>query len=111
MIMTGLESVLRESLARASPHSRKVYGKNPLTAEEVVDLANSRALTLVATVKPEGKPHISPSDLVAVDGKLFVGVDKATARYRNLKHNSAIAIMMADGRKQQALLERFWMPK
>jgi len=105
MIMTGLESVLRESLAKASPHSRKVYGKNPLTAEEVVELANTRALTLAATVKPGGKPHVSPSDLVAVDGNLFVGVDEATARYRNLKHNPAIAIMMADGRKRQAILE------
>ena len=34
-----------------------------------------------------------------------MGVDEATARYRNLKHNSAIAIMMADGRKRQAILE------
>src|SRR3972149_6572394 len=105
MIMTVLESVLRESLAKARSHSRKVYGKNPLTAEEVVELANTRALTLAATVKPGGKPHVSPSDLVAVDGNLFVGVDEATARYRNLKHNPAIAIMIEDGRKRQAILE------
>ncbi len=103
--MADLDSVLKESLVGASAHSKKVYGKNPLTAQEVLELANSRALISAATIKPKGRPHLSPSDLVAVDGKLYLGVDKATARYRNLKHNPAITVMMADGWKRQAILE------
>ncbi len=103
--MTDLNSVLKESLARASSHSKKVYGQNPLTAQEVLDLANSRALILAATVKPNGRPHLSPSDLVAVDGILYIGVDAATARYKNLKQNPSVALMLADGSKRQAILE------
>ena len=100
-----LESVLKDSLAHASSHSKTVYGQNPLTAREILDLANSRVLTLAATVKPNGRPHLSPSDLVTVDGILFIGVDMATARYKNLKQNPAVAIMLADGSKRQAILE------
>ncbi len=93
------------SLAKASSHSREVYGKNPLVFQEVLDLANSRALILAATVKPGGRPHLSPTDLVAVDGKLYLGVDRATARYKNLKQNPSIVVMIADGWKRQAILE------
>jgi uncharacterized pyridoxamine 5'-phosphate oxidase family protein len=105
IILGDLDSVMRESLARASSHSKKVYGQNPLAAQEVMELANSEALSLAATVKREGKPHLSPVDLVAVEGKLFVGMDKTTARFKNLKQNPAITIMIAEGWKRQAILE------
>jgi putative heme iron utilization protein len=82
-----------------------VYSQNPLTASEVIELANSRVLTLAATVRPEGRPHLSPTDLVAVDGIFYLGVDEATARYRNLKQNPAVTLMLADGSKRQAILE------
>jgi len=96
---------MNESLVKASSHSKKVYGQNPLTAQEVLDLANGQALSLAATVKREGKPHLSPVDLVAVDGKLFVGTDKNTARFKNLKQNPSITILIAQGWKRQAILE------
>ena len=103
--MSSLDSIIRDSLSRASSHTRKVYSQNPLTAGEVIELANSRVLTIAATVRPDGRPHLSPTDLVAVDGVLYLGVDKATARYRNLKANHAATIMLADGSKRQAILE------
>ena len=103
--MADLDSVLKDSLARASSHSKKVYGQNPLTSREILDLANSRVLILAATVKPNGRPHLSPSDLVAIDATLYIGVDITTARYKNLKQNPAITIMLADGWKRQAILE------
>ena len=103
--LSSLDSIIRDSLSRASSHTRKVYSQNPLTASEVIELANSRILTIAATVRPDGRPHLSPTDLVAVDGVLYLGVDEATARYRNLKANPAVTIMLADGSKRQAILE------
>ncbi len=82
-----------------------MYSQNPLTASELIELANSRVLTLAATVRPNNRPHLSPSDLVVVDGIFYLGVDEATARYRNLKQNPAVTIMFADGWKRQAILE------
>jgi uncharacterized pyridoxamine 5'-phosphate oxidase family protein len=103
--LVDLQSVMDKSLAHASPHSKKVYGQNPLTAKEVLELANTHVLILAATVKAGGKPHLSPVDLVAVEGAIYVGVDVATARYKNLKQNPAITIMIADGWKRQAILQ------
>jgi putative heme iron utilization protein len=82
-----------------------VYSQNPLTASEVIELANSRVLTVAATVRPDNRPHLSPSDLVVVDEIFYLGVDKVTARYRNLRNNPAVTIMLADGWKRQAILE------
>lgn len=103
--MSSLDSVIKSSLSKASPHTREVYGNNPLTASEVIELANSRVLTVAATARPDGRPHLSPTDFVAVDGVFYLGVDEATARYRNLKENPAATVMMADGSKRQAILE------
>jgi hypothetical protein len=42
---------------------------------------------------------------VAVDGIFYLGVDAATARYRNLQQNPAVTVMLIDDRKRQAILE------
>jgi putative heme iron utilization protein len=95
--LSSLDSIIRDSLSRASSHTRKVYSQNPLTASEVIELANSRVLTIAATVRPDGRPHLSPTDLVTVDGVFYLGVDEATARYRNLKANPAVTVMLLEG--------------
>ena len=103
--MSSLDSVIKNSLSKASTHTREVYSQNPLTASEVIEMANSRVLTLAATVRPDGRPHLSPTDFLAVDGIFYLGIDEATARYRNLKQNPAVTVMLADDRKRQAILE------
>ena len=103
--MSGLDLIIEKSLSQASSHTKKVYSQNPLTASEVIVLANLRVLTLAATVRPNGRPHLSPTDLVVVDGVFYLGVDEATARYRNLKQNPAVTVMLADGSKRQAIIE------
>jgi len=103
--LSSLESIIKNSLHQASSHTKEVYNQNPLTASEVIELGNSRVLTLAATVRPDGRPHLSPTDLVVVDGVFYLGVDEAMARYRNLKKNPAVTIMLADGWKRQAILE------
>jgi putative heme iron utilization protein len=103
--LPSLDSIIKNSLRKASSHTRSVYSQNPLTAIEVIELASSRVLTIAATVKPNGKPHLSPTDLVVVEGVFYLGVDEATARFRNLRENPAITLMFADGSKRQAILE------
>src|SRR6201984_2301484 len=103
--LSSLDIIIKDSLSQASAHTRTVYSQNPLTASELVELASSRTLTLAATVRPDGRPHLSPTDLTFVDGVFYLGVDEATARYRNLKQNPAVTVMLADGSKRQAILE------
>ena len=103
--MSELDLLISQSLATATPHTKKVYGQNRMTGQELVDLANSRVLILAATVKPDQKPHLSPVDLNIVNGKIYIGIDEGTARHKNLKHNPSITVMMADGWKRQAIIE------
>ena len=103
--LSSLDSIIKNSLSKASTHTKEVYSQNPLTASEVIEMANSRVLTLAATVRRDDRPHLSPTDFLAVDGVFYLGVDEATARYRNLKQNPAVTIMLADDRKRQAILE------
>ena len=103
--MSSLDSVLKNSLAKSSNHSKTVYSQNPLTASEVLELASSRVLTIAATVKSNNRPHLSPTDLIVVNSTFYLGVDTVTARYRNLSQNSAVTVMLADGWKRQAILE------
>jgi putative heme iron utilization protein len=103
--LSSLENIIKNSLSQASTHTKTVYSQNPLTASELIELANNRVLTLAATVRPDGRPHLSPSDIIFVDGVFYLGVDEATARYRNLKHNPAVTVMLAEGSKRQAILE------
>ena len=48
---------------------------------------------------------MSPTDLVALDGRFFLGVDEATARYKNLQKNPRVTIMIMEGSKRQAIIE------
>lgn len=63
------------------------------TGEEPLDLANSSGLRMAASTKPNGEPHVSITDLTVVDGRFHIGVDPATYRVKNLKHNTSIAII------------------
>ena len=103
--MPDLDELIKKSLANATPHTKRIYGKNPMTAEELVDFANSKGLILAATVKLDRKPHLSPVDLNIVDDRFYIGIDEGTARYRNLKQNPSITIMMVEGWKRQAIVE------
>lgn len=106
LVPGNLDSVLKSSLEKASPHTRKVYGQYPMSGNEIVEMANQKTvMTIVSTVRSNGKPHLSPTDVVGVDGRIFIGTDLATSHYSNLKRNPAIAVMILDGRNRQALLE------
>src|SRR5207245_8805171 len=58
-----------------------------------------------ASIRHEWPPHLSRTDIVACDGRLYLGVDKATARYRNLQKNPRLTLMIMEGRKRQAIIE------
>ncbi len=103
--MSGLDSLIKQSLEKATPHTKKVYGQNPLSGPELIELANARILNIAATVKPDQTPHLSPVDVNIVNDKIYIGIDEGTARHKNLTHNPHITIMIADGSKRQAIIE------
>lgn len=101
-----LDDVLKESLEKASSHTKKVFGQNPLTGPEIIDMANTKGLmTLASTVGLGGQPHLAPVDAVGVDGTIYLGWDMVSAQYARLKRRPMIAVIIMEGWKRQAILE------
>lgn len=51
----------------------------------------------MATVRPNGSPHLVPIWFVVVDEKWYFATDPNSVKARNLQHNPAIAISLEDG--------------
>jgi pyridoxamine 5'-phosphate oxidase-like protein len=101
-----LDRLLKVSLEKASSHTKKVFGQNPLTGQEIIEMANTKGLmTLASTVGSGGQPHLTPADIVGVEGSLYLGMDLATAQYARLRRRPMIAVMIMEGWKRQAILE------
>ncbi len=104
--MADLEAVLKQSLAQGSSHTKNVFGKNPMNALEVVELANTKGtVSLAATVRSSGQPHLTPTTAVGLDGKLYVGFDEGTAQLKNLERNPRLTLMLMEPRVRQAIVE------
>ena len=59
-------------------------------------LAEARTYWL-ATVRPDGRPHVVPTDGLWVDDTLWFGGDTDTVHHRNLCGNGAAAVHLEDG--------------
>lgn len=62
---------------------------------------NSRLVTAkniwVATVRPDGRPHLAPVWFVVNDGHWYFVTDPKSVKARNLQRNSKIALSLEDG--------------
>ena len=59
-------------------------------------IANASTIWM-ATVRPNGTPHLVPIWFVVVDEKWYFATDPKSVKARNLQHNPAIAISLEDG--------------
>jgi PPOX class probable F420-dependent enzyme len=51
----------------------------------------------VATVRPDGRPHLAPVWFVVNDGHWYFVTDPKSMKARNLQRNSKIALSLEDG--------------
>jgi len=62
------------------------------------DERTAKAPTMwMATVRPNGTPHLVPIWFVVVDEKWYFATDPNSVKARNLQQNPAIAISLEDG--------------
>jgi PPOX class probable F420-dependent enzyme len=69
--------------------------KSPVP-EEFRDLLKSRELAHLATVDAQGNPPVNPVWFIWDGQHLLLGVQEATAKYRNLRRNPHLAISILD---------------
>ena len=51
----------------------------------------------VATVRPDGRPHLAPVWFVTMNGHWYFVTDPKSVKARNLQHNSKIVLSLEDG--------------
>ncbi len=59
-------------------------------------LANERNIWL-ATVRPDGRPHLAPVWFVHVDDRIWIGTGRGSVRVRNLRSNPAASASLEGG--------------
>jgi hypothetical protein len=62
-----------------------------------VDSLNERKICWLATVRPDGRAHLTPIWFVWVDASFWVCCNDATVKARNMRANPSVAISLEDG--------------
>lgn len=67
-----------------------------LSPEELQKLANAQNIWF-ATVRPDGRPHLTPVWFAWVGGYLYVSIDPESVKSRNLAQNTNVVLALEDG--------------
>lgn len=51
----------------------------------------------VATVRPDGRPHLTPVWFIYYSNKIYISIDPKSIKYQNLRNNPNIALALEDG--------------
>jgi general stress protein 26 len=56
-----------------------------------------RELTIwMATVRPDGRPHLVPIWFVWLDGKIYIATGNDTRKFQNLRYNQNVSLALPD---------------
>ena len=63
-----------------------------LSQQEIAELHAEPHLCHLATVRPDGRPHVTPIWYLEEDGKAFIMADGNSVKFRNVGHNSKVSL-------------------
>jgi len=84
-----------------------------LTPEVIAKIEQQQNIW-IASVRPDGRPHMAPVWYVWHNGKFYIGTDPNSVKVRNLHANPRVSLALEDGSHpvicegQAALVQRPW---
>ena len=63
-----------------------------LTQQEISDLLAEPYLCHLATVRPDGRPHVTPIWYMEENGKAFIMASPNSVKFRNVRHNAKVSL-------------------
>ncbi|MCS7207339.1 MAG: pyridoxamine 5'-phosphate oxidase family protein [Dehalococcoidia bacterium] len=99
------DALLRQSLERATPFTREVFGARSLTGQEVVAFLQRARIAVVGTTNAAGAPHLSLTGLTVWQGRVFVGFSPQAAAFRHLQRSPRVALVAHQGWRRVLILE------
>ena len=88
---------MNPTVERLDPPPGYGQASQPLTWARVRALLQAAPVYWLATVRPDGRPHVVPRDGFWIDDALFYGGSLETVHRRNLQHNPHCAATIGDG--------------
>lgn len=64
----------------------------PMTQEEIDEFLRAPNIAVVATVDPDGQPHVVPTWYLHEDGEIVFHTGRRSRKYRNLRQNSRVTL-------------------
>lgn len=101
----ALTGVLERTLAKATARTKRIFGRNPMKAEEVEAFLKEMKLATLSTVKRSGEPHALPGSFAYLDEKLYFYGHPSSLRYRNLLGRNDVAVTVLDEWRRQVIIE------
>ena len=80
-----------------------------LSQQEISDFLAEPHLADLATVRPDGRPHMAPVGYIVENGKAFVIARVGTVKVRNIRQNPKVSLSIAPEELpyQYVLLENY----
>ena len=64
---------------------------------EAIEKLEKQQTIWFGSVRPDGKPHLTPVWFVWHEGKIYIGIDPNSVKSRNLKQNPWVVLALEDG--------------
>jgi general stress protein 26 len=94
----SLEMVQVRSFAQASAATLASFPvEHALSGPELDGFLSERRYAMVATTRPDGRPHATMAAFRHRDGRLWLPTVAAAARVRNISANPGITVIVAEG--------------
>ena len=68
----------------------------PLSDEAMEKLETAQNIW-IASVRPDGRPHLTPVWFAWAGGKLYVSIDPDSVKSKNIAHTPRVALALEDG--------------
>ena len=68
-----------------------------ITEPNVLRRLRSESNIWVATVRPDGRPHLTPTWFALHDDKLYISIDPGSVKARNLSADTRVALALEEG--------------
>lgn len=101
-----LEDLQQETLASASRATKDSLQRR-LSGAGAVSFLAARRYAVVATTRPDGRPHAAMSGFLVVGRTIWLPVMRGTARARNLRAHPWVCVVIADGEGDEHTMVTF----
>jgi nitroimidazol reductase NimA-like FMN-containing flavoprotein (pyridoxamine 5'-phosphate oxidase superfamily) len=93
-----LEQVQRRAMAAASAATKDSYPeRSALEAEEIDEFVDRNTYAVLATTRPDGRPHAAPVGYLPTADRIWMASVAGAARLRNLAQQPSATIVVMEG--------------